>query len=349
MIGLYRRRRGKAVRIFVILLIFGLLGLGIGMLWYDRGVEKPFGAQAQTQEFMVESGWGSTEIGAALKAAGLIQSDTLFKLYTWRQGISSSLQGGQYFLSPAMNIIEISDILRRGEGVTKERTITILEGWRLSQIADYLEREGVVGRQEFLGIVQKKSDWWDDYPVLASRPSTVDLEGYLFPDTYRIFRDATAQDLVKKMLGTLESKFTAELRAEVERQGKTIHDVLTLASILEREVRTTQDRKLVADLFWRRVDAGIGLQADSTVNYATGKSLPAVTAEDLEIDSPYNTYKYRGLPPGPIASPSADSIKAAIFPTPNDAWFFLTTLDDGRVIYSIDHDEHVANKARYLR
>jgi len=146
----------------------------------------------------------------------------------------------------------------------------------------------------------------------------------------------------------LENKMSADFLAEINRQKKTVHEILTLASILEKEVSTENDRKIVADIFYKRLEIGMALQADSTVNYASGKSVPRASGKDLETDSPYNTYKYKGLPPGPICNPSLSAIKAAIYPAKNDYWYFLTT-PDGKVIYSKTHDEHVKAKAKYYR
>ena len=253
---------------------------------------------------------------------------------------------GQYLLAQNLNIKEIAQILSRGAGVTKEITLTFIEGWNNKDIAKYLAEKGIAQPNDFYEVVQKKADWWDDYDFLLSKPRNLDLEGYLFPDTYRIFRDASIKDVVQRTLNNFDQKLTPELRNEIERQGKTIHDIITLASILEKEVSTDQDRQMVADIFYKRIEAGIALQADSTVNYATGKSVSRATAEDLKIDSPYNTYKYKGLPPGPISNPGISAIRAAIYPSRNSYWYFLTT-PEGKVIYSKTFEEHKAAKAKY--
>jgi len=186
----------------------------------------------------------------------------------------------------------------------------------------------------------------DEYSILASKPRNLDLEGYLFPDTYRIFRDASVTDVVKKMLGNLEAKLTPQMKKDITDSGKTIHEVLTLASIVEKEVSSDKDRKLVADIFYKRLKAGIALQADSTVNYVTGKSVSRASASDLEVESLYNTYQHRGLPPGPISNPSLSSIISAIYPTPNTYLYFLTT-PSGEVIYNETFEGHVEDKNRY--
>jgi len=155
------------------------------------------------------------------------------------------------------------------------------------------------------------------------------------------------EDLIKKTLNNFDKKLKASTRDEISKQGKTIFEVLTLASIIEREVPNKVDKKMIADIFLKRLKVGIGLQSDATINYVTGKGLAQPSYADLEIDSPYNTYKYRGLPPGPISNPGIDSIEAVVYPTSNDYYYFLTT-HEGEVIYSIDYDEHLTNKAKYL-
>src|SRR3989338_3273191 len=154
--------------------------------------------------------------------------------------------------------------------------------------------------------------------------------------------------MIEKILANLEKKLTPELRTEILRQGKTIHEVLTIASILEKEVSTDKDRAFVADIFYKRLVAGIPLQADSTVNYVSGKSVSRASSVDLQIDSPYNTYRVKGLPPGPIDNPGISAITAAVYPKSNSYYYFLTT-PEGKVIYSVTHNEHVAAKAKYYK
>lgn len=298
--------------------------------------------------FVIEPGWGSTKISQELEKQGLIRSSLIFQLYVWTKGIGSHLQDGKYFLAKNLNIKEIAQILSRGAGVTKEVTLTFIEGWNNKEVADYLAQKGIAQPADFFAVIQKKADWWDQYDFLATKPRNLDLEGYLFPDTYRVYRDASLKDIVQKMLNNFGEKLNPELRAEITRQGKTIHEIITLASILEKEISTDLDRKIVADIFYKRIEAGMPLQADSTINYVTGKGNIRSSAEDLKIDSPYNTYKYKGLPPGPICNPGRSAILAAIYPTKNDYWYFLTT-PDGQVIYSRTYNEHIKVKAKYYK
>lgn len=328
------------------LVILGVLIVVLGWFYYASAVNNPVSEDGTTQVFIVEPGWGSTRISHELEDAGLIRNAYIFQLHVWKNGIDNKLQDGEYFFSKSQSLKEIAQILNRGAGASKEATLTFLEGWKIEDIADYLEDKLSVSRSEFISIVQTKAPWWDEYKILNSKPRNLDLEGYLFPDTYRVFKDATAADIVKKMLANMESKFTQEILEEINRQEKTVHEILTIASIIEKEVQSDSDKKKVADIFYKRLDAGIALQADSTVNYVTGKSDPRVSAADLAIDSLYNTYKYRGLPPGPISNPGLSSIMAAIYPESNPYYYFLTT-PDGEAIYNIDFEGHVRDKNKY--
>ncbi|MBU1029480.1 endolytic transglycosylase MltG, partial [Patescibacteria group bacterium] len=165
---------------------------------------------------------------------------------------------------------------------------------------------------------------------------------------YRVYRTASAEEIVNKLLGNFDQKLTADVESVIAASDHSLYEIVIMASILEREVRGEEDRRLVADLFWRRLDIGMRLQADSTVNYVTEGKRPALTQADTQLDSPYNTYKYGGLPPGPIGNPGLVSIKAAANPQPNSYWYFLTDVDGG-VHYARNLEEHNRNKAAYLR
>lgn len=327
-----------------------ILVILIGFFWYSYTLNTPVVNNDQIKQsviFVIEPGWGSTKISQELEKAGLVRNALVFQFYVWTKGIKSRLQDGKYFLAQNFNIPQIAQILSRGAGITKEVTLTFIEGWNNRDYAKYLSDQGIANSQDFFNLIQKKADWWDNYDFLVVKPKNLDLEGYLFPDTYRFYRDASIRDIIRKMLDNFGNKLTPELRQEISRQDKSINDIITLASILEKEVSTDSDRKLAADIFYKRLQKGMPLQADSTINYVSGKSAAQASAEDLKIDSPYNTYRYKGLPPGPICNPGMSAISAAIYPTKNDYWYFLTT-PDGKVIYSKTHDEHAAAKAKYL-
>ena len=338
------------------LLVTLLIAIGFGGFVFFQGA-RPASTSSATKLFVVTKGEGVRAIAGALSDAKLIRSKMFFEYLVWRHGDQSRFQAGSYELSPSMTAAEVERALVQGKPITNEREVTILEGWTLDDIAAYLEAQGVSSKADFFAQAGESAknvrsgslpDWGASFPSLASRPANASLEGYLFPDTYRIYADSDAKALVRKMLGNFEAKFTPQMRQDAAAQGKSVHQIVTMASILEREVRGDEDRAMVADIFWRRVAAGRGLEADSTVNYLTGSSKPSVSYEDTKIDSPWNTYKYKGLPPGPIGNPSLSALLAALHPKANPYWYFLTD-KDGNVHYAKTLDEHNANKANYLR
>jgi UPF0755 protein len=244
-----------------------------------------------------------------------------------------------------MSIKDISDKLVSGKVDNKERTIKILEGWTITDIDKYLSKEGIIAEGEFIKLTKAVPAGFE----LIKLPSGVDLEGYLFPDTYRIFKDASADDILIKLLTAFENKLSPELRLEIEKQGKTVHEIITLSSIIEKEVRSEDDMAIVSGILQKRLEISMPLEVDSTINYITGKNDPAVEYSDLQIDSPYNTYKNYGLPPGPISNPGLASIKAAIYPTESEYLFYLNRQDTGETIFSKTYDEHLVNKYKYLK
>ena len=255
-----------------------------------------------------------------LAARGIRKHPHQFRLYLKLSGREGDIQAGTATIYQDDSFASIVDALTSAD--VWEVQMTIPEGFTVAQI-------GTRVRETFPSITQ---EGWD-----AAAKGT---EGYLFPDTYRFAKDATAQEIVTRM------KETSALR--VVRLGVPVEkDDIILASIVEREVRKDEDRRMVADIFLKRLEIGMALQADSTVNYATGKANPSATYADIKIDSPYNTYKYRGLPPAPISNPGYAAIFAVLHPIPNDYYYFLTT-PSGEVKYARTLAEHNANR-QYLK
>lgn len=335
----------KKIIFIILLIIFGGL-LAVGYFAADVFLAGP--ETGSEKIFTVRSGDGVNQISHNLYEQNLIGNKFNFETYVWLLRREGSIKAGDYRLSSQMSLRQLTNILTYGWG-TNERKVTLIEGLNNRQIAEKLaEVFAPENKQKFIEDFNAAAKQDYSYSILLSKPSGIDVEGYLFPDTYNFFITATPVEMISAMIKNLDQKLTDQMRADIASQGKTIHEVLTLASIIEREVSTEQDRRLVADLFWRRLDVGMALQADSTVNYITGKKTPAVSLTDLQTDSLYNTYKYPGLPPGPIASPSLESIMAAIYPLANDYWFFLTT-DEGQVIYSKNLAGHNIAKQQHLK
>jgi len=336
-----------------------LVGLVAAASWGAVALSTP--RVADIQSFEVVQGDSVRAVAERLERQRAIANARFFLWSVRDIDLASSLQPGAYDLRGARTLREIATTLASGGVASKEFTLRITEGQNLSDVKKALEDAGFAGEDLFrtTGIpaidhrtlssdqAPKPKDLSKDFPFLAQKPSYISMEGFLFPDTYRIYKDATTEEVVKKLLANFDRKFTTEMRAAAVARGNSIYEIVTMASIVEREVRTPEDRRMVADLFWRRIGAGMGLQADSTVNYATGKSLPSVTADDLQNISAYNTYKYRGLPPGPISNPGLDALRAAIEPTANPYWYFLTDVS-GAVHYARTYEEHLRNKRKYI-
>lgn len=298
------------------------------------------------QTFVVSKGQGVNTISQNLSTAKLIRSKFVFETWLWAKGDEGKIVAGVYILPGHVSIRQLVNILLLGPE-SSQRSLTFLEGWDRSDMKSYLDKQGLAG-QSFLDLTKKQTAWEDDYDFLSDAPVSASLEGYLFPDTYYIDDQTTTETIIRKTLNNFDKKVSEDLRRAIAQQGKTIFEVITLASIIEKEVPQSADKKMIADIFLKRLDANIGLQSDATINFITGKGLVQPTAEDLKIDSPYNTYKHRGLPPGPISNPGLDSIKAVISPTSNPYYYFLTT-KEGKVIYARTYEEHLANKKKYLQ
>jgi len=341
------RKKGMGFfRIVVIAILFLAIAVFFALTLYVRGINAPASDDPSLKTFTVSEGESSEDVSKRLKKEGLIKSSFLFDSYVWKNGYDDRIQIGSYDLPENLTIREVVSRLTR-QNVRQERKITIIEGWAIQDIIKYFEKEGIANVSEFENQVTKRHMWWAEYDFIRAMPNNVDLEGYLFPDTYHIFDDATEEEITRKMLNNFSIKLTDELREEIRSQGKTMHEIITLASIIEKEVMHDEDKKIVAGIFYNRLDIGMGLQADSTVNYITGKGLTRSSIADTQIDNPYNTYRYRGLPPGPISNPGMSSILAAIYPTNTDYYYFLTT-PEGDAIYSRTFEEHVNAKNKYL-
>ena len=190
-------------------------------------------------------------------------------------------------------------------------------------------------------------DFSQDFEFLKEKPENASLEGYLFPDTYEIKKGESLENVIRKMLDNFDKKITNDLREEIKTQNRTLYQVLTMASLLEREVKSYEHRQIAAGILWKRLRNGWPLHVDATLVYITGKGSEELTKDDLEIDSPYNTYKYYGLPAGPICNPGIDSIKAAVDYKESDYWFYLTT-PSGQTEFSKTLNEHNIKRFEYL-
>lgn len=284
------------------------------------------------------------DIGRMLEKNGLIKNAFVFSVYARLKGLDGELKAGEYSLSSTMSVPKIVEKMVRGMPVMY--TFTVPEGYTVEQVADMLAEKGFADRDKFLQEVEKGSF---DYPFLNDLPKGPSrLEGYLFPDTYRVSKGCSEYTLIDLML----SRFNEEInrlnyKAKAQKLGLTLHEAVTIASMIEEEALKDDERALISGIIYNRLHKDMLLQVDATVLYALGEHKPVVYYEDLEVDSPYNTYKRKGLPPGPISSPGRASLIAAVKPARTDYLYYVAK-PDGSHAFARTLKEHNANKRKYL-
>jgi UPF0755 protein len=307
--------------------------------------------------FSIQPGETAASVTARLQEEGLISDANIFRLYMRYNGIDQRLAAGNFEVAPSMSMPEIARRLQQAR--VEEVVVTIPEGMRAEEVADLMNVQGILDGEAFLSLVKGGSasaQALGDYTFLS--PGLTTLEGYLFPDTYRLPAPASPADLLTRMLDNFEQRVTSEVLAPAEQAGRGTQQVVTMASIVEREATQADERPMIASVYWNRVSGacspetgGAYLQADPTVQYAAGKpgewwwKPPSVEAYQT-VDSPYNTYIHPGLPPSPIASPGLSAIEAAANPAETAYCFFLGA-GDGRHVFAETLAEHQANIALY--
>lgn len=314
--------------------------LSIFAVYAQRTIKAPNSDDATKAHLIIEAGQGSGDIADELEEAGLIKSRFVFILYLNYVRALDKLQAGEYDVPKNLNMIQIAELLSHGR--VSENKVTFPEGWTLTKMGERLEAEGIITKVEFLAAAKKDYD----YDFLAGRPEGVDLEGFLYPDTYVFEKKVTADGVVDKMLKNFDKKLTSEIKAKASETDMSLFEVVTLASIVEREVAKPDDRKLVASVFLNRLEIGMALESCATIQYITGENKKQFTYAETRVVSPYNTYTNRGLPPGPIGNPSIDSILAVIEPQESDYLYFLSA--NGVTYFSKTFEEHEVKKAKYL-
>lgn len=312
------RRRHKPVTKYIIVALISLIVVVIGLSFtFLRSITAPAGVSTDTQEFTIQTGQSAVAIASRLEQAGLIRSSYGFRFALKKLHLENRLQAGVYSLTPEMDAYEIATRLTRG---IKDVKVTIPEGYRVEQIAEVMEKELGIPYREFVNVGKS-------------------YEGYLFPDTYFFQISASAADVVTKMRETFTQKV-----------GEVDQKTLIIASLVERETKGDAEKPVVAGILEKRLSAGWPLELDATIQYILGKSgnwWPSTTLANRQVKSPFNTYLNNGLPPTPIGNPGDKSIKAALYPTPSDYWFYLHGRD-GVIHYAATNSEHSANIQKYI-
>ncbi len=357
---LERQEEAKVIRKIVGLVILCLViiigGTAIGGYLYVNSALKPVDPD-NTKPVKVEIpiGSGVTSIGNILEEEGIVKNSTIFKYYV-KFNNESGFQAGSYDLTPSMTLNEIVNSLKTGKVMRKaEFKITIPEGLQLDQIAELIADKSPYKKEE---IVDKLNDkkWLEqlkqEYPALITdeilkkeikRP----LEGYLYPATYPFYEKKPSLEAILMKMIAQTNEVLAQYEGAMADREYTAHELLTLSSLIEEEATEKADRGKISSVFYNRIEEGMPLQTDPTVLYALGKHKKRTVYKDLEVDSPYNTYKVKGLPPGPIANAGVSSIEAALEPEDTEYYYFLASAN-GSVYYSETLEEHNEKKAKYI-
>lgn len=322
--------------------------LGFYLQTQSDTINAPISDDPSPVPFTVDIGASAAGIAAKLQEQNLITDADLFRLFLRYNGLDASLEAGDYQLRRNMNMREIAAALQKAS--FEEVVVTIPEGWRAEQIADLLTQEDIMDGAIFLAAVRQGTAV--DHPLLADRPAGASYEGYLFPDTYRLPLNASPEDLISRMLDNMATKIPDNAPSLAAAQGYTFYEILTIASIIEREAVVPEERTTIASVYLNRLAQGMPLQADPTVQYAMGYQTdsgqwwktPVTLEEYSQVNSPYNTYLNYGLPPGPIANPGAASINAALQPDQTDFLFFMGC-GEGAHLFAEDFETHQANVA----
>jgi UPF0755 protein len=319
----------------------------------SQDVDKPASNDPSTVQFTIDRGSSIVEIGQELERSGLVEDGELFRSYVRLNGIGEKIQAGRFTLRKNMSIREVATVLQRAQ--FKEITVTIPEGRRLEEVAELLEQQAGVSASEFQRLARLQAPNFNpDYPFLKDLPEGATLEGFLFPDTYRLPENPTAQDVLLRMLDNFGQKAAPVLDA-LSAQGRSTREALIVASIVEREAVLADERPMIASLYLNRLKIGMPLQADPTVQYAMGydtaqqKWWRQITQEDYRFEgsnAAYNTYVNPTLPPGPIASPGLGSIQAVASPAQSEFVFMVACANGGGAHqFSVTYAEQLANFA----
>jgi len=339
---------GGVKKLVVILIIVFLIVTPY--LWYRHALSPTGSAGDASVTVRVEQGAFTAAIAQTLRDKGLIRSVWAFKWYVRRHGDAGALKAGAFGLEPSMGVPAIVDVLTgRTEGAGKT-TVTVPEGYTVRDIDRLLAEKGLAREGEVEECARTCA--FSGFTFLPSAAGLAQrggrLEGYLFPDTYFVqVGDVTAEAFLTRMLENFRKRVLDGLADDLHASSRSTQEIITMASLIEKETRTDDERPTVSGILWKRLDAGMGLGVDAAVRYIVAKPTGAIIASDLGTDSPYNLRKFRGLPPGPIANPGLASIRAALHPEETDYLYYLHDAQ-GRIHYAKTNEEHNLNRERYL-
>lgn len=316
------------------------------LLYHLNDLDSPVSQPIEIIELEVNQGDSAASVVSQLESSGLVKDGTLLRNYLHYRGLDISIEAGGYVLTGDMTVREIAEALQSAE--VRDRSFTVVEGWRREQIAQALAEVDLgITEEDFL---QASSSLPVEYSSFIDLPPSASLEGILFPDTYSINVDMTADELVISMLDNFNTRISTDLRLALSDQGLSLFQGVILASIVEREAVVPDERELIASVFINRLALDMKLEADPTVQYALGQQPDGswwkapLSLSDLEINSPFNTYLYQGLPAGPICNPGLDSLQAVAYPASTSYLYFRAQCDgSGRHFFAETFEEHQMN------
>jgi peptidoglycan lytic transglycosylase G len=317
---------------------------GVAVFWFSQEISVAASDTAEPVAFRVQAGATGRSVAAELEEKGLIVNALAFRLllsyYERRQG--AALRAGYFMVDPQQDIKGVLDSLLHGETLTRKATIP--EGFVKKQVAESLEEQGIVKAADFWDALKTTDLGWDKFPDR-------DLEGYLFPSTYEFPYECTGEEAVLQMTGQFRATVEPMLEKYQNTKPLSLQETVVLASLVEREAQVASERPLIAGVYINRIKKGMKLECDATVQFALGKQKAVLLYSDLEINSPYNTYRFKGLPPGPICSPGAASLDAAFSPKTSDYLFYVRNdvKNDGSHVFGRNYAEHQANIAKYQK
>lgn len=333
-----KRNMHKILFFFLILIIATFLLID----YYKKGLTAVSADSPVEIDVEIPSGSSSDRIAKILKDKGLIRNELIFKIAVKNSRADGSLKAGVYTLNTGMDVEEIIFLLSKGGKNKNVVRFTIPEGYEIRQMAEKLEKEGLVNRERFLELASDKANFEGEYPILKELPEGQSLEGFLFPSTYEVYSNSTEEDIIRKMLAKFQEVYENSIIPNMEGVDLSVNELVTLASIIEREGKLDEERELISAVFHNRLKQGMPLQSCATVQYALGERKERLTEKDTQIDSVFNTYIHKGLPPGPIASPGEKSLLAAINPADVDYLYFRTKEDgSGGHTFSRTYEEHL--------
>ncbi|KJB88666.1 aminodeoxychorismate lyase [Paenibacillus sp. E194] len=342
-------KKGSKVLLTISLVLLLVAGASVGYIWSGM---RPLAQEEREIPVSIQQGSGTAAIASQLEERGIIRNALIFKVYLKWNGEGSRFQAGKYAFRPGVTYDDIIAKLNSGEVVPEEMVrFTIPEGYTVEQIADKLSNDGIVDKDQFLKLAND-TDWLKGQaPIAEHIPTDAKLkhrlEGYLFPETYELKRGSSEEEIIARMVQETEkrlSQASATWESDLKTRGLTLHDMLTLASLVEREAVVDAERPLIAGVIDNRIAKGMRLQIDATVQYALDKPKERLYYKDLEIDSPYNTYKIDKLPPGPISSPSTASIQAVLKPEASEYLYYVTKKDGTHThLFAKTFPEHQRN------